>query len=204
MWKYFQPFTLRFSWWSILKKNFSINFFFFAVLGIFQSSLKVPWMPWPETDNVTDLPVPIFFSKVATNTDLYAALHTLLNFSSGSALTHAFQMVLKKASLWLWCTLLLAYSRSHYAVTFRKKLRQEACFCFQLWSSVSVRQWNHNLQVQNNSLYINNFLLGERTACFNYFWLTVVIIFPWQTFSLEIWDPNLLLSHTPILQFLPI
>lgn len=60
----FQPFALRFSWKSILKKKkkkFSIPKVFLQFWGFFNPVWKMPWMPWPETDNVTDLPVPIFF-----------------------------------------------------------------------------------------------------------------------------------------------
>lgn len=140
------------------KKKFSITNV--CLQFPFHSDWKVPWMSWPETDSVTHLPAPIFFflknyhKKRGTLFDLYAALSTLLNFSSGSAQTHAFQMALKKASLWLLCTRLLAYSRSHYAVTFRKKLRQKAYFRFQLRSSVSIRQHTHDFQVQKNLVHI--------------------------------------------------
>lgn len=129
--------------------------FFCSFGGFFKLSLEssLNALDWDRQCNWSSCLL-FFFSRAATSTDLYVALHTLLNFSSGSAQTHAFQMVLKKASLWLWCTLLLAHSRSHYAVTFRKKLRQKAYFCFQLWSSVSVRQQNHNLQMQNSLVLI--------------------------------------------------
>lgn len=145
---------------SLKKKIFSITNV--CLRFSFHSDWKVSWMLWPETDGVTHLPAPIFIfffsknyhNKRSTLFDLYVALSTLLNFSSGSAHTHAFQMVLKKASLWLLSTLLLAYSRSHYAVTFGKKLRQKAYFCFQLRSSVSIRKHNHDFQVQNNLVRI--------------------------------------------------
>lgn len=148
----------------VLTKTNSLKKIIFSITDAclqlsFHSDWKVPWMSSPETDSVTRLPVPIFFlknyhKKRSTLFDLYVALSTPLNFSSGSAQAHAFQMVLKKASLWLLCTLLLAYSRSHYAVTFRKKLRQKAYFCFQLWLSVSIRQHTHDFQVQNNVVHI--------------------------------------------------
>lgn len=114
---------------SSLKKNI------FSVTNVclhFSLRLEGPLnvLAWDRHCNLSSCPIFFFLKsyhkKSSTPFGSCAALRTSLNFSSGSAQTHAFQMVREKASLWLVCSALLAYNRSHYAVTFSKKLRQKA------------------------------------------------------------------------------